>query len=164
MFFFLMILRPPRSTRTYTLFPYTTLFRSTAKPAKASTATSLNALFSISNCRRMTVMAPSCRRIAPKRARPLRSIAVGVARIVNGFIPLPCHGSRRNRTGSTLAAPAPANALPLQSQPAPDGVPLHFGGAGVARSSKPVAHDALDFVSLHLTAPSQTLDGSPCQL
>src|SRR3546814_2080830 len=27
-FFFLMIRRPPRSTRTYTLFPYTTLFRS----------------------------------------------------------------------------------------------------------------------------------------
>src|SRR3546814_17500969 len=28
MFFFLMIRRPPRSTRTATLFPYTTLFRS----------------------------------------------------------------------------------------------------------------------------------------
>src|SRR3546814_5348502 len=28
--FFLMIRRPPRSTRTYTLFPYTTLFRSSA--------------------------------------------------------------------------------------------------------------------------------------
>src|SRR3546814_7350693 len=28
MFFFLMIPRPPRSTRTDTLFPYTTLFRS----------------------------------------------------------------------------------------------------------------------------------------
>src|SRR3546814_12023897 len=28
--FFLMILRPPRSTRTDTLFPYTTLFRSPA--------------------------------------------------------------------------------------------------------------------------------------
>src|SRR3546814_16376855 len=27
-FFFLMLRRPPRSTRTYTLFPYTTLFRS----------------------------------------------------------------------------------------------------------------------------------------
>src|SRR3546814_20897016 len=26
--FFLMLRRPPRSTRTYTLFPYTTLFRS----------------------------------------------------------------------------------------------------------------------------------------
>src|SRR3546814_13689842 len=30
MFFFLMIRRPPRSTRTDTLFPYTTLFRSHA--------------------------------------------------------------------------------------------------------------------------------------
>src|SRR3546814_12639517 len=29
-FFFLMIRRPPRSTRTDTLFPYTTPFRSTA--------------------------------------------------------------------------------------------------------------------------------------
>src|SRR3546814_4772935 len=28
MFFFLMLRRPPRSTRTDTLFPYTTLFRS----------------------------------------------------------------------------------------------------------------------------------------
>src|SRR3546814_10116651 len=27
-FFFLMLRRPPRSTRTHTLFPYTTLFRS----------------------------------------------------------------------------------------------------------------------------------------
>src|SRR3546814_14455864 len=31
-FFFLMIRRPPRSTRTDTLFPYTTLFRSRAGP------------------------------------------------------------------------------------------------------------------------------------
>src|SRR3546814_20051559 len=30
LFFFLMIRRPPRSTRTDTLFPYTTLFRSRA--------------------------------------------------------------------------------------------------------------------------------------
>src|SRR3546814_9742157 len=27
-----MIRRPPRSTRTYTLFPYTTLFRTTGRP------------------------------------------------------------------------------------------------------------------------------------
>src|SRR3546814_15131527 len=32
-FFFLMIRRPPRSTRTDTLFPYTTLFRSPALAA-----------------------------------------------------------------------------------------------------------------------------------
>src|SRR3546814_3588788 len=37
--FFLMIRRPPRSTRTDTLFPYTTLFRSeTSSPAGSSTA------------------------------------------------------------------------------------------------------------------------------
>src|SRR3546814_6278099 len=34
-FFFLMIRRPPRSTRTDTLFPYTTLFRSPRSPDKA---------------------------------------------------------------------------------------------------------------------------------
>src|SRR6056297_2623803 len=33
LFFFLMIRRPPRSTRTGTLFPYTTLFRSDSKPS-----------------------------------------------------------------------------------------------------------------------------------
>src|SRR6056297_3571103 len=33
-FFFLMIRRPPRSTRTDTLFPYTTLFRSHPAPAR----------------------------------------------------------------------------------------------------------------------------------
>src|SRR3546814_2531522 len=32
LFFFLMIRRPPRSTRTDTLFPYTTLFRSHLPP------------------------------------------------------------------------------------------------------------------------------------
>src|SRR3546814_14427304 len=38
-----MIRRPPRSTRTYTLFPYTTLFRSTFK----ATTWNLNALYEI---------------------------------------------------------------------------------------------------------------------
>src|SRR3546814_3649229 len=37
-FFFLMIRRPPRSTRTDTLFPYTTLFRSRSVPAPRVTA------------------------------------------------------------------------------------------------------------------------------
>src|SRR3546814_12539243 len=35
-FFFLMIRRPPRSTRTDTLFPYTTLFRSVSASARIS--------------------------------------------------------------------------------------------------------------------------------
>src|SRR3546814_1886918 len=33
-----MIRRPPRSTRTDTLFPYTTLFRSLCRPGRASSA------------------------------------------------------------------------------------------------------------------------------
>src|SRR3546814_5843491 len=36
LFFFLMIRRPPRSTRTDTLFPYTTLFRSPARISRTS--------------------------------------------------------------------------------------------------------------------------------
>src|SRR3546814_15089435 len=36
LFFFLMIRRPPRSTRTDTLFPYTTLFRSPPGTASGS--------------------------------------------------------------------------------------------------------------------------------
>src|SRR3546814_17010682 len=36
--FFVMILRPPRSTRTDTLLPYTTLFRSVAEPADRARA------------------------------------------------------------------------------------------------------------------------------
>src|SRR3546814_14349694 len=35
-FFFLMIRRPPRSTRTDTLFPYTTLFRSPGRGLRAA--------------------------------------------------------------------------------------------------------------------------------
>src|SRR3546814_14146134 len=35
-FFFLIIRRPPRSTRTDTLFPYTTLFRSKPRPLRAA--------------------------------------------------------------------------------------------------------------------------------
>src|SRR3546814_15583506 len=38
-FFFLMIRRPPRSTRTDTLFPYTTLFRSVSRGLGVSEAT-----------------------------------------------------------------------------------------------------------------------------
>src|SRR3546814_12774635 len=41
--FFLMIRRPPRSTRTDTLFPYTTLFRSAA-PVAAARGESLSML------------------------------------------------------------------------------------------------------------------------
>src|SRR3546814_16816630 len=44
-FFFLMIRRPPRSTRTDTLFPYTTLFRSIFEPAFDQAERVLHSLF-----------------------------------------------------------------------------------------------------------------------
>src|SRR3546814_2960576 len=44
MLFFLMIRRPPRSTRTDTLFPYTTLFRSHAGAASAKTKIAVAAI------------------------------------------------------------------------------------------------------------------------
>src|SRR3546814_19376024 len=40
-FFFLMIRRPPRSTRTDTLFPYTTLFRSARRAGTGRASVSL---------------------------------------------------------------------------------------------------------------------------
>src|SRR3546814_3350263 len=43
-FFFLMIRRPPRSTRTDTLFPYTTLFRSLAAASRRSCTRTMNRL------------------------------------------------------------------------------------------------------------------------
>src|SRR3546814_4470299 len=42
LFFFLMIRRPPRSTRTDTLFPYTTLFRSAMAVTGVKTVLSAN--------------------------------------------------------------------------------------------------------------------------
>src|SRR3546814_1372358 len=49
-FFFLMIRRPPRSTRTDTLFPYTTLFRSQAQGWSCATKRIVtNGLFRIPN-------------------------------------------------------------------------------------------------------------------
>src|SRR3546814_2942125 len=63
-FFFLMIRRPPRSTRTDTLFPYTTLFRSTPRASfRISSPCS-----SISTIRRSRAVRRSAR---PRRQRAI---------------------------------------------------------------------------------------------
>src|SRR3546814_6873984 len=60
-FFFLMIRRPPRSTRTDTLFPYTTLFRSRTGRRHAA-----------ADARARTPVAARTRRLsAPRRVRPV---------------------------------------------------------------------------------------------
>src|SRR3546814_11396648 len=76
-FFFLMIRRPPRSTRTDTLFPYTTLFRSAAVKKEFGLSTAVLTLLPVA--RRFWVIdiidAVSCRvsrfwRTALERAIP----------------------------------------------------------------------------------------------
>src|SRR3546814_3738530 len=63
LFFFLMIRRPPRSTRTDTLFPYTTLFRSPSTGRPKS---------------RRRCATPTCR--APSTCRKAASSAIAVRR------------------------------------------------------------------------------------
>src|SRR3546814_8913056 len=75
-FFFLMIRRPPRSTRTDTLFPYTTLFRS-ARPARRKRAgqqprRAARAGTLRSRCRRLHRRA-RCRTQTARRRRPARA-------------------------------------------------------------------------------------------
>src|SRR3546814_8492973 len=62
MFFFLRKRRPPRSTRTDTLFPYTTLFRSTLIPVRRRAATFVE-LRTVprQSSRRGRAYAPACR-------------------------------------------------------------------------------------------------------
>src|SRR3546814_2279691 len=72
-FFFLMIRRPPRSTRTDTLFPYTTLFRSRA---------AVRAPRDRRDGRRRRSAAPHRHRAPrrrPARQRPAHGLSVGRA-------------------------------------------------------------------------------------
>src|SRR3546814_9381955 len=63
-FFFLMIRRPPRSTRTDTLFPYTTLFRSAKLRGEAPGPTvpcqALEGLFTQEGGDRMDIVVLAC--------------------------------------------------------------------------------------------------------
>src|SRR3546814_15688456 len=68
-FFFLKIRRPPRSTRTDTLFPYTTLFRSGLVVAAVSRVSQLDRESSAQALLLVTCML--CRRLTPQEAQDL---------------------------------------------------------------------------------------------
>src|SRR3546814_7858441 len=78
-FFFLMIRRPPRSTRTDTLFPYTTLFRSAIRkpssswPPRLSTAPS-GWLSSMASNISASASIPSMRRRSEEHTSELQSL------------------------------------------------------------------------------------------
>src|SRR3546814_7367476 len=70
MLFFLMIRRPPRSTRTDTLFPYTTLFRS---PAALSLRVSHPPLAPSTRQKTLISFAPTATTLMPSASPTIRS-------------------------------------------------------------------------------------------
>src|SRR3546814_10089834 len=122
-FFFLTIRRPPRSTRTYTLFPYTTLFRSAPfqTPAVDDVADEIELLElcrfqEIGKQLRVAAARPQMDIGAPDRpeleARPdprimfgLRLMEPGGQRMGRGAVAaaMPCAGERRCRMGRRQA-------------------------------------------------------------
>src|SRR3546814_8658327 len=98
--FVLMIRRPPRSTRTDTLFPYTTLFRSDRGPPRARTASRVRHRGHPVLRRRREVPAGPLQQ-ARRRRRPQRVQLEGHhATIVTSRAPRPPreHPSRRARS------------------------------------------------------------------
>src|SRR3546814_20076991 len=123
-----MILRPPRSTRTDTLFPYTTLFRSAAHPALLGNALSPVAA---APARRQAALLPPrrCRAGAPDRraAQPRRLYDQGRPAIARdqGYPPrcrracrprpaahAPRHTRRGDRTSVVEATRVPVRVTP----------------------------------------------------
>src|SRR3546814_9544924 len=82
-FFFLMIRRPPRSTRTDTLFPYTTLFRSGHPFGQSPSQEVLRIEVGISSLRHQQF-----RSVAGKRETIEARQSRGVDQLVAGFIDL----------------------------------------------------------------------------
>src|SRR3546814_20798066 len=87
-FFFLMIRRPPRSTRTDTLFPYTTLFRSLERTGRQPFVKTHPALASgrgnplprLSPIRAMSNVREPRQRTQPREERPERQHRLSQAR------------------------------------------------------------------------------------
>src|SRR3546814_4850911 len=68
-FFFVMIRRPPRSTRTDTLFPYTTLFRSLGRPQGVQSPADQGYLRD-----RLRLRGATCRRRSEEHTSELQSL------------------------------------------------------------------------------------------
>src|SRR3546814_18686410 len=111
-FFFLMIRRPPRSTRTDTLFPYTTLFRSIGNAGERGPIPT----HSFAGARRMTTDADTQKRQAAERALTFVEegtlIGVGTGSTVAHFIR--GLGTMRDRTQGEVSRSEQSTALPRQ--------------------------------------------------
>src|SRR3546814_15451033 len=109
--FFLMIRRPPRSTRTDTLFPYTTLFRSVLAAAKAAASILPSRLMSMTPARseNSPAMAQNTSGVATRSVASKES-----TRLIRK--------SATERLAFPRGGPPPAGRPPQQAPPAP---PLH---------------------------------------
>src|SRR3546814_19305176 len=92
LFFFLMIRRPPRSTRTDTLFPYTTLLRSTTMESRLSLTPSKRASAGITAAEVMSPPSPrssaSVFRTNGSRSKPgMEKSATGHLRLAHIALP-----------------------------------------------------------------------------
>src|SRR3546814_14069057 len=93
--FFLMIRRPPRSTRTDTLFPYTTLFRSAPAGAGHGDA---------GRRRRRALLLRAAQRAAPRRPAPRRPRPQAGRRLRAGILPRrPRAPAKRRAAAADLA-------------------------------------------------------------
>src|SRR3546814_872298 len=141
-FFFLMLRRPPRSTRTDTLFPYTTLFRSYIEAQLAIEQVSLEACFDIVNIFRLEGWSDRVSQIPPpshggaarlriyehrvvhfviKASRPGRIIKIDIARTVAGAardVPLICRNRTFQRVTIQPSVQHQLAAVPRIAQPA----------------------------------------------
>src|SRR3546814_19150052 len=75
LFFFLMIRRPPRSTRTDTLFPYTTLFRSPAcRHSSHASAAAVSPIGTAIHLRKVAIHGPGRGRRSEEHTSELQSL------------------------------------------------------------------------------------------
>src|SRR3546814_15456528 len=114
-FFFLMIRRPPRSTRTDTLFPYTTLFRSLLdQPVQAPAGLALRQLLGQPRQQLTQLILQPPRRVDDSQARTAQAAGI-VGGVAEQF------GTQQ--LGRPAARPVLIEALALA--PALDRIPNH---------------------------------------
>src|SRR3546814_5311747 len=98
-FFFLMIRRPPRSTRTDTLFPYTTLFRSFGAHADDALAI-VNQFFGAdAGMQRDTTIE---RALDEVRGQPRTGAALIIAEPLRHHVEVPLHHVGQDRKSTRL--------------------------------------------------------------
>src|SRR3546814_20664412 len=100
--------RPPRSTRTDTLFPYTTLFRSHAAPAAAADALAGRGGAGVARDPRASVGVAALQRDRLRRVLRAAQLRGRQRAVVAGGWQLPVHRYRGAAAGAADLSPCPA--------------------------------------------------------